>query len=205
MIGKPAKDATGLSLIKGITMAGDQIKLVTDTVESVLGIPCGALMGANIATDLAHEHFCENTIAFRDRELGDRSYPIISNRHSWITVIADLCLQQLCGTIKHIIALGGGFVDGLQLGERTKAAILRIGLDELFPFAEWYYPDRGCRMETVLETCRVGDLLASAYGGRNHKRTLAFVKSRKDCPTMEKELLNWQKLQGTLAVEEMHK
>jgi glycerol-3-phosphate dehydrogenase (NAD+) len=204
MIGKPAKGASGLSLIKGITMTGDQIQLVTDTVESVLGIPCGALMGANIANDLAHEHFCESTIAFHDKELGERWFPLINNRYFRIKVITDLCLQQLCGTIKNIIALGGGFVDGLHLGESTKAAILRIGLEEMFKFAQWYYPDRGCRIETLIETCGVGDLIASGYGGRNHRCAVEFVRSGKDFAAIEKELLNGQKLQGTLAAAEMY-
>jgi glycerol-3-phosphate dehydrogenase (NAD+) len=204
MTGKPAPGATGLSLIKGITMKGDQIELVTDTVESVLKIQCGSLMGANIATDLAHEHFCESTIAFADKQLGERWFPLINSRYFRIKVISDLCLQQLCGTIKNIIALGGGFVDGLQLGESTKAAILRIGLEEMFHFAQWYYPERGCKMETLLETCGVGDLIASAYGGRNHKCAVQFVKTGKDFTVIEQELLNGQKLQGTLAAAEMY-
>jgi glycerol-3-phosphate dehydrogenase (NAD+) len=204
MVGKPAKGATGLSLIKGITMTGDRVDLVTDTVESVLGIPCGALMGANIANDLAYGHFCESTIAFADPGLGERWFPLVNSRYFRIKVISDLCLQQLCGTIKNIIALGGGFVDGLRLGESTKAAVLRIGLEEMFRFAQWYYPDRGCRMETLLETCGVGDLIASAYGGRNHRCAVEFVKTGKDFETIEKELLNGQKLQGTLAAAEMY-
>jgi glycerol-3-phosphate dehydrogenase (NAD+) len=204
MIGKPAEGATGLSLIKGITMTGDHIELVTDTVESFLGIPCGALMGANIANDLAQGHFCESTIAFHQKELGERWYPLIHSRSFRIKVISDLCLQQLCGTIKNIVALGGGFVDGLQLGESTKAAILRIGLEEMFRFAQWYYPGRGCRMETLLETCGVGDVIASAYGGRNHKCAVEFVNTGKEFTVIEKELLNGQKLQGTLAAAEMY-
>jgi glycerol-3-phosphate dehydrogenase (NAD+) len=49
--------------------------------------------------------------------------------------IVDLCLQQLCGTIKSIIALGGGFVDGLQLDESTKAVAIRLDLEEMCNFA----------------------------------------------------------------------
>jgi len=204
LVGKVPATATGLSLIKGITMKGDQIQLVTDTIESTLGIACGALMGANIANDLARQNFCESTIAFEDKENAEKWFPLINNKYFRIKCIDDLCLQQLCGTMKNIIALGGGFVDGLHLGESTKAAILRIGVEEVFKFAQWYYPTRGCKMETLLETCGVGDVIASAYGGRNHRCAVEFVKSGKDFGTVEREMLNGQKLQGTLAAAELY-
>jgi glycerol-3-phosphate dehydrogenase (NAD+) len=204
MLGKMGDGATGLSLVKGITMAKDHIELVPDTVKSILGIPCGGLAGANIANDLAHENFCESTIAFEDKALCERWYPLVNNKYFRIKCIDDVYLQQLCGTLKNIISLGGGFVDGLKLGESTKAAILRIGLEEMFRFAQWYFPDKGCKVETLLETCGVGDLIASAYGGRNYKCAVEFVKSGKDLSVIEAELLNGQKLQGTLAAAELY-
>jgi glycerol-3-phosphate dehydrogenase (NAD+) len=203
MVGKPKEGASGLSLIKGITMRGDQVELVTDTIQDALGIPCGALMGANIASELARERFCESTIAFTDRKLGEKWFPLINNQYFRIRVIEDLCLQQLCGTIKNIVSLGGGFVDGLEMGESTKSAVLRIGLEEMYHFAKWYYPERNCTMETLLESCGVADLIASSYAGRNYKCAVQFVKTGKDFETLEEEMLNGQKLQGTLAAEEM--
>ena len=204
MLGKPLPGASAINLVKGVSVKGDEIELVSDTVESLLNIPCGALMGANIANDIAKENFCESTIAFTDAALGQKWVPLFHCKYFRIKLIQDLCLLQVCGTVKNIIALGGGFIDGLEMGESTKAAILRIGLDEMFDFATWYFPDRNCKLETLLESCGVADLIATAYGGRNHKCAVEFVKTGKDFEEIEKELLNGQKLQGTIAAREIY-
>jgi len=204
MKGKAAPGATGINLIKGVTIIDDKIELIPDTVERELGFPCGGLMGANIATNVAEGQFSEANIAFPDKEDGQKWFHLFNNKYFRIKVIDDLCLQQLCGTLKNVIALGGGFVDGLGYGENTKAAILRIGLEEMYEFAKWYFPERNCKLETLLESCGVADLIATAYGGRNHKCAVEFVKSGKDWDTIEKEL-NGQKLQGTVAAREVHK
>ena len=203
MIGKIAEDATAISLVKGVTMKGDSISLVTDTVTEVLGIPCGALMGANIAKDIANGEFTESTIAFEDMDLGLKWKPIFNQPNFRIKVIQDLVLQQLCGTLKNVIATGVGFCDGLGLGQSTKAAFIRIGMEETFKFAQWYFPDKGCRIETMLESCGVADFICTSYGGRNRKCAEAFVKTGKTMEELEKEILNGQKLQGVLAAKEV--
>merc|ERR1712107_481741 len=59
---------------------------------------------------------------------------------------------------------------------------------------------------TLLESCGVADLITTCYGGRNRKCAAAFVKDpHKGWDAIEKELLDGQRLQGTLACKELHK
>lgn len=203
MVGLIPENATAISLVKGVTLKGDTISTVTDTVTEMLGIPCGALMGANIANDVAHDEFCESTIAFKDTAIGELWKPIFNTPTFRIKVIDDLVLQQLCGTFKNIYATGVGFLDGLEMGESTKAAFIRIGMEETYKFAQWYFPDAGCKLETFLESCGVADFICTSYGGRNRKCAEAFVRTGKSLEELEQEILNGQKLQGVLAAKEV--
>merc|ERR1712159_549132 len=109
----------------------------------------------------------------------------------------------LCGALKNVVALGAGFCDGLDYGGNTKAALIRIGLQEMKVFIRYFYPE--VKDATFLESCGVADLITTCFGGRNRKCAEAFVRAKgaKGWEGIEKELLGGQKLQGTLTAQEI--
>lgn len=206
MVGHIREGAVGISLIKGVSFHDGEIELVTDTIERVLNIKCGGLMGANIANDIANRDYCETTVAFpSDENVAKDWYRVFNCDHFQVRIIDDLVCQQLCGTLKNIVATAGGLVDGMGYGQSTKAAILRRGFVECYEFAKWYFPNRGVKIETMMESCGFGDIVASSYGGRNRKCAEYFVKTGKTFAECEADLLNGQKLQGVLAAAEVYK
>jgi glycerol-3-phosphate dehydrogenase (NAD+) len=109
---------------------------------------------------------------------------------------------EVCGALKNIVACAAGFVDGLGLGDNTKAAVIRLGLMEMVKFVDTFYS--GSKLSTFFESCGVADLITTCYGGRNRRVCEQFVKTGKTIKALEDELLSGQKLQGPATADEVH-
>jgi len=193
-----------VSLIKGFSYDEETgITLMSSLISTTLGIPCGVLCGANIASEVAARDFCESTLGVPEASLGDSLLPLFYTKDFRVSVVEDTQGVEICGGIKNVIALAAGMSDGLGAGNSTKAALIRIGFHELLKFAHRYF--EGVRNETFLESCGFADIIATCYGGRNRKCAEAFARASgtKSWNTIEAELLNGQRLQGTLTLQEI--
>ena len=176
--------------------------LLSDTIVKELGIDVSVLMGANVATEVAQEVFAEATVGYRNENNGLLFKKLFSRPYFNVGMSNDVAGVELCGASKNVVALAAGFCDGLGYGGNTKAAIIRIGLQEMKEFAKLFYPE--VKEETFFESCGIADVLVTCLEGRNRKVAEAFAKTGKSFDELEKELLNGQKLQGTLTSDEMH-
>ncbi|XP_017301697.1 glycerol-3-phosphate dehydrogenase [NAD(+)], cytoplasmic-like [Diaphorina citri] len=203
LLGKIKPDAVGLSLIKGFDRAeGGGIDLISHIITRNLKIKMTVLMGANLAGEVAEEKFCETTIGCKDKTLGPLLHALLQTPNFRVSVVDDVDAVEICGALKNIVACGAGFVDGLGLGDNTKAAVIRLGLMEMVKFTELFYP--GAKSATFFESCGVADLITTCYGGRNRKVSEAFVKTGKSIKDLEDEMLNGQKLQGPFTADEVN-
>jgi glycerol-3-phosphate dehydrogenase (NAD+) len=80
--GKIVPYARGISCIKGVAVSDAGCELFSETIGSQLGIYCGALSGANIATEVALEKFSETTVAYDPPGMDSRANsPTRGSRH----------------------------------------------------------------------------------------------------------------------------
>ncbi|XP_010888520.1 glycerol-3-phosphate dehydrogenase 1c [Esox lucius] len=194
----------GISLIKGIDEGPDGLKLISDIIREKLEIDVSVLMGANIASEVADEKFCETTIGAKNEANGHIFKELLQTPNFRITVVQESDTVELCGALKNIVAVGAGFCDGLGFGDNTKAAVIRLGLMEMIAFSKMFCNGHVTSV-TFLESCGVADLITTCYGGRNRKVAEAFVKTSKTIEELEAEMLNGQKLQGPQTSAEVYK
>ncbi|KAM2932194.1 hypothetical protein FF1_040292 [Malus domestica] len=118
--------------------------MISTLISQQLGINCCVLMGANIANEIAVEKFSEATVGYREnKEIAQKWVQLFSTSYFIVTPIQDVEGVELCGTLKNVVAIAAGFVDGLEMGNNTKAAIMRIGLREMKAFSKMLFSSIG--------------------------------------------------------------
>lgn len=190
-----------ISLTKGLVVKNKQLTVSSKLITDILKINCCALSGANIAKNIAEEEFSEATIGGNDKESMLIWQRVFDLPYFKINCLLDTSGVEICGALKNIIALASGFCDGLSAPSNTKSAIIRIGIAEIRLFAKLFF---GQFNENVFfESCGFADIITSFLEGRNAKCSAEYVKRKQkhSWEELEKEILDGQKLQGTVTLK----
>ena len=139
MKGRVKKGAIAVSLIKGLVIDEYGPKLLSSLIQTKLNIDnVAVLMGANIANDIAKDEFAESTLACKDTSVLLLLQSIFQTQYFHVQISMDVNTVEICGAYKNIIALGAGMCDGLGVGDSTKAALIRQGIQEMNRFCELF-------------------------------------------------------------------
>lgn len=201
--------SSAVSCLKGINVSSEGAELLSSVVEKKLGLHCGVLSGANIASEVAREKWCETTVAyplpkwFKVGEIDEDLIKELFHRpYFHVQVSSDTAGVSIGGALKNVVAIGAGLVEGAGWGDNAKAAVMRRGILEMIKFGTTFFP--GTRPETFTnESSGVADLITSCAGGRNVKVGRAFARTGKPLEEIEKELLNGQSAQGIVTAREV--
>ncbi|KMZ57323.1 Glycerol-3-phosphate dehydrogenase (NAD(P)(+)) [Zostera marina] len=205
LVGKIGSGVEAISLIKGMEVKTEGPSMISKYITKMLGTSCCVLMGANIAQEIGMKRFSEATIGYnQDKKVARRWVELFTTDYFIVSAVQDVEGVELCGTLKNIVALAAGFVDGLDMGSNTKSAIMRIGLREMIAFSKLMFPS--VKDNTFFESCGVADLITTCIGGRNRKIAEAYTRSNgtRSFSDLEEELLDGQKLQGVLTSNEVY-
>jgi len=95
----------------------------------------------------------------------DRIAPAIARPSFRPYYTDDVTGAEIGGAVKNVLAIACGVVDGLQLGQNARAALIARGYAEMLRFGEAL----GARAETLAGLCGLGDLVltCSSTSSRN--------------------------------------
>jgi glycerol-3-phosphate dehydrogenase (NAD(P)+) len=149
-----------LSLTKGLDPASGE-RLST----TVHGRPVAVLSGPNMAEEIAVGLPTAAVIASEDGYLAGELQHAVNSTVFRAYVNPDVVGVELCAAAKNVIALAAGGVDGLALGDNSKASLITRGLAEMARLGE----AAGARPETFAGLAGMGDLIVTCWSkhGRN--------------------------------------
>ncbi len=140
----------------------------TEVLAEVLGGMLGSvavLSGPSIAPEIARELPATVTVASADADFADRVQEALARPYFRVYTNPDLAGVELAGATKNVIAIAAGILDGLEMGDNAKAALLARGLAEIARLGEAL----GAHAETFYGLSGVGDLVTTCISpvGRN--------------------------------------
>ncbi len=159
---------------KGIEISSS--KFPSEFVKEITGLEkIGVLSGASFAEEVMEDKFTSLVCAHDDIEFAKAFSKQMSSEYVLIEPSSDVAGAEIGGAIKNIIAIGAGIIEGLGMGQNTRAYIISKGFREIYEFSK----DKGCKMETLFGISVLGDLILTADSSksRNYQMGLAIGKA----------------------------
>ncbi len=152
-VGKAPRDLVLCS--KGIEAGSG--RLMNDVARAACpGSAIAVLSGPTFAHEVADGLPTAVTLACEGgQEQWERLSPAIARRTFRPYYSDDVTGAEIGGSIKNVLAIACGVVDGLALGQNARAALIARGYAEMLRFGE----DMGARAETLAGLCGLGDLV----------------------------------------------
>jgi glycerol-3-phosphate dehydrogenase (NAD(P)+) len=152
----------GLELGDGKRMS----QVMAEEIEPALRWQVCALSGPNLAKEIGQGLPAASVIACQDIAVAERVRELMDSPKFIVFATDDVTGVELAGSLKNIIALGAGMVDGLGLGDNAKAAFTTFGWAEVTSLGMAL----GARADTFWGLAGLGDLIATCSSAlsRNH-------------------------------------
>ncbi len=141
-------------------------KRATEILREVLGPrPLAVVSGPSHAEEVIEHLPTAVVAASADMGLALRVQDLLTTERFRVYTSSDVPGVELGGALKNVLAIAGGMVDGLQLGDNAKAALLTRGQAEMARLGVAL----GGRRDTFNGLSGIGDLVVSCISrhGRN--------------------------------------
>lgn len=162
-----------VSLAKGIER---ESKLrMTQVIEQVLpASPRGVISGPNLAHEIAAGHPAATVVAMTDPAVAEEVQELLRTDAFRVYTNPDVIGCEIAGATKNVLAVAAGIVDGLGLGDSSRAALITRGLAELGRLEM----AMGGEMVTVGGLAGVGDLVATCTSPLSRNRRVGVELGR---------------------------
>jgi glycerol-3-phosphate dehydrogenase (NAD(P)+) len=168
-----------VSAAKGLEMGTNKrmSQVIADEIDPVFHRNICVLSGPNLAREVAQGYPAATVLAAESDTVARKAQKLLTVPNFAVYTNHDVVGVELGGTLKNIIALGAGMIDGLDYGDNAKAAFITRGLTEMAAFGLAL----GANPLTLSGLAGLGDLIATCSSklSRNHFVGESLAQGRK--------------------------
>ena len=139
---------------------------MTELLKNNFSAEVGVLSGPGFAKELVQGRYTAVTIAAEKEEISQKISELFHGANLRTYSSVDLVGVELGGILKNIIAIAIGIVDGAELGDNARAALLTRSLVELRRFIKAF----GGLEDTVFGLSGLGDLYLTSTSDSSRNR-----------------------------------
>ncbi len=136
-------------------------------------LPCKVVVfsGPSHAEEVARQVPTAIVAASKDTNAAKTVQDIFSNSSMRVYISDDVAGVELGGAIKNIIAVAIGILDGTNIGDNAKAAVMTRGITEMARLGEAF----GARSQTFAGLSGVGDLIVTCTSMHSRNRRAGIL------------------------------
>jgi glycerol-3-phosphate dehydrogenase (NAD(P)+) len=141
-------------------------QIISDIFPKIKSSQIACLSGPSHAEEVARKIPTAVVAASNDIETSKTVQVTFMNSYFRVYSSTDLIGVELGGSLKNVIAIGAGIIDGAGFGDNTKAAIMTRGVAEISRIGL----SMGARPETFAGLSGMGDLIVTCMSKHSRNR-----------------------------------
>jgi glycerol-3-phosphate dehydrogenase (NAD(P)+) len=171
-IARSGRDHVAPNAVLAVASKGiepNTLALMSDTVsEEVKGRPVVAISGPSFAAEVAARQPTAIVAASQDPQAARVTQDVLSSSTFRVYTHDDLIGVELGGALKNVMAVATGIVEGVGLGNNSRAALITRGLAEMTRLGVAL----GARGSTFAGLAGIGDLVLTCTGALSRNRAV---------------------------------
>lgn len=173
-----------LSISKGIEE--DTFYTISQIIsQEIPNANISVMSGPSHAEEVSKKISTANVVASADEKTANYIQDLLMNPNFRIYTNLDMKGVELGGSLKNVIALCAGVLDGLNLGDNTKAALITRGIYEIARLGTAL----GAKPETFYGLSGIGDLIVTCTSMHSRNRRAGILIGQgKSCEEATKEV-----------------
>lgn len=158
------------------------------------------ISGPSFAIDLVSKMPVGLSLASKKEETIKLVKKALQNKYVKLRETDDIIGVEICGSIKNVIALSSGMLDGLGANDSTKAMLLTEAMHDMEKILDAF----SAKKRTVLSFSGIGDLLLTCTSTKSRNFTFGKMLGEKTDKAKIKDYLSNTTVEGYYTLESIY-